>query len=259
MNQYEPLEPIGSGSFGIIRKVKRISDGKMTEKEKIQLVAEVNILRNLRHPNIVRYYERFVDRSNCQIYIIMGIGLLTTEYCEGGDLAGIIKRCRKEKQYIPEDNVFLDKSLNVKLGDFGLSRQINPDEEFAKTYVGTPYYMSPELVDEQPYNEKSDVWALGCLIYQLCALEKEKLKLKEQDLKTKESDLSRKEQILLAMEAKIESQFKLLSQKEKELEFKMSNFGINNLYEEACPKPSFRIPLPVTVGEPKDAQGQRYF
>ncbi|KAJ3259830.1 Serine/threonine-protein kinase Nek2 [Boothiomyces macroporosus] len=150
----------------------------MTEKEKIQLVAEVNILRNLRHPNIVRYYERFVDRSNCQIYIIMGWISLTKEYCEGGDLAGIIKRCRKEKQDIKPENVFLDKSLNVKLGDFGLSRQINPEEEFAKTYVGnvythsgTPYYMSPELVDEQPYNAKSDVWALGCLIYELCALE----------------------------------------------------------------------------------------
>lgn len=86
----------------------------MTEKEKIQLVAEVNILRNLRHPNIVRYYERFVDRSNCQIYIIMGWISLTKEYCEGGDLAGIIKRCRKEKQYIPEDviwNLFAQLAL----------------------------------------------------------------------------------------------------------------------------------------------------
>ncbi|KAJ3276553.1 Serine/threonine-protein kinase Nek2 [Terramyces sp. JEL0728] len=131
----------------------------------------------------------------------MGWNIANKEYCEGGDLAGIIKRCRKEKQFIPEDviwnlfaqlalalnechkdikpeNVFLDKFLNVKLGDFGLSRQISPGEEFAKTYVGTmvrnlgtPYYMSPELVDELPYNAKSDVWALGCLIYELCALE----------------------------------------------------------------------------------------
>jgi NIMA (never in mitosis gene a)-related kinase 2 len=76
MNNYEPFEAIGSGSFGVIRKVKRITDGKylarkeidyrkMSEKEKKQLVAEVNILRELRHPNIVRYYERFVDRDNC--------------------------------------------------------------------------------------------------------------------------------------------------------------------------------------------------
>jgi serine/threonine protein kinase len=62
----------------------------MSEKEKKQLVAEVNILRELRHPNIVRYYERFVDRTNCLIYIVM-------ELCDGGDLAAVIKRCRKEK------------------------------------------------------------------------------------------------------------------------------------------------------------------
>ncbi|EGF82862.1 hypothetical protein BATDEDRAFT_18886 [Batrachochytrium dendrobatidis JAM81] len=209
MNNYEPLEAVGSGSFGIIRKVRRKEDGKMlarkeidyrkmSEKEKKQLVAEVNILRELRHPNIVRYYERFVDRQNCLIFIIM-------EYCEGGDLAAVIKRCKKEGRFIPEeivwnllgqlllalqechasdkhptilhrdikpDNVFLDKLLNVKLGDFGLSRVIeNPEVDFAKTYVGTPFYMSPELVDESRYNAKSDIWALGCLIYELCALE----------------------------------------------------------------------------------------
>jgi serine/threonine protein kinase len=68
--------------------------------------------------------------------------------------------------------VFLDKALNVKLGDFGLSRVIeNPEEEFAKTYVGTPFYMSPELVDSARYNSKSDIWALACLIYELCCLE----------------------------------------------------------------------------------------
>ncbi|KAL2919157.1 hypothetical protein HK105_201432 [Polyrhizophydium stewartii] len=91
MENYEALEPVGSGSFGIIRKVRRLHDGKvlarkeidyhrMSEKEKKQLVAEVNILRELRHPNIVRYYERFVDRQNCLIYIIMAV----------------IKRCKKE-------------------------------------------------------------------------------------------------------------------------------------------------------------------
>jgi NIMA (never in mitosis gene a)-related kinase 2 len=83
MDAYESLEPIGSGSFGVIRKIKRKSDGKilvrkeidyrkMSEKEKVQLVSEVNILRELRHPNIVRYYERIVDRENCLIFIIMG-------------------------------------------------------------------------------------------------------------------------------------------------------------------------------------------
>ena len=71
-----------------------------------------------------------------------------------------------------KENVFLDGNQNIKLGDFGLSKiMTHPEREFAKTFVGTPYYMSPELVGEQCYNTKSDVWALGCLIYELCALE----------------------------------------------------------------------------------------
>jgi len=214
MDNYEPLEVIGSGSFGVIRKVRRKSDGKilarkeidyrkMTDKEKRQLVAEVNILRDLRHPNIVRYYERCVDKENCLIYIIM-------EFCEGGDLSSIIKQCKQEKINLKEDviwilftqlllalhechhgrtgrgdsgqhfailhrdlkpdNVFLDGEKNIKLGDFGLSRTLGAESEFARTFVGTPYYMSPELINELAYDIKSDIWALGCLIYELCAL-----------------------------------------------------------------------------------------
>ncbi|KAJ3396971.1 hypothetical protein HDU92_001262 [Lobulomyces angularis] len=177
----------------------------MTEKEKRQLVAEVNILRELNHQNIVKYFERFVDKDKTIIHIIM-------EYCEGGDLANIIKRCKKEKKFIPEaviwsflsqlvlalnechnggsgtssmskphppilhrdikpENVFLDKDQNVKLGDFGLSKIIESENEFAQTYVGTPFYMSPELINESCYNAKSDIWALGCLIFELCTLE----------------------------------------------------------------------------------------
>lgn len=69
---------------------KEINYGRMSEKEKQQLVSEVNILRELRHPNIVRYYDRIIDKDSAKIFIIM-------EYCEGGDLTSIIKRCRREK------------------------------------------------------------------------------------------------------------------------------------------------------------------
>ena len=89
-----------TGSFGKVQKIKRKSDGKvlvwkelnygkMSEKEKQQLVSEVNILRELTHPNIVQYYDRIIDKNNQRIYIIM-------EYCEGGDLAMIIRRTRKQ-------------------------------------------------------------------------------------------------------------------------------------------------------------------
>ncbi|XP_009957932.1 PREDICTED: serine/threonine-protein kinase Nek2, partial [Leptosomus discolor] len=168
----------------------------MTKAEKLMLVSEVNLLRELRHPNIVRYYDRIIDRSNTTLYIVM-------EYCEGGDLASLIARCMEERCYLEESfvlraltqlalalkechrrsdggvtvhrdlkpaNVFLDGKRNVKLGDFGLARILHHDTSFARTFVGTPYYMSPEQMNHMSYNEKSDIWSLGCLLYELCAL-----------------------------------------------------------------------------------------
>nr|KAF6413814.1 NIMA related kinase 2 [Molossus molossus] len=176
---------------------KELDYGSMTEAEKQMLVSEVNLLRELKHPNIVRYYDRIIDRTNTTLYIVM-------EYCEGGDLASMITKGTKERQYLDEEfvlrvmtqltlalkechrrsdgghtvlhrdlkpaNVFLDGKQNVKLGDFGLARILNHDTSFAKTFVGTPYYMSPEQVSRMSYNEKSDIWSLGCLLYELCAL-----------------------------------------------------------------------------------------
>ena len=124
------------------------------------------------------------------------------EYCPGGDLNQLIKRCKQQKQYINEDiiwkifsqvvsalyachtnksgkilhrdikpsNIFLDNENNVKLGDFGLSLMLNNEMNFAYSNVGTPYYMSPEQVDENKYNEKSDIWSLGCFLYELTTL-----------------------------------------------------------------------------------------
>ncbi|KAI3648025.1 hypothetical protein MP228_008246 [Amoeboaphelidium protococcarum] len=211
MEKYEPLNVIGKGSFGVIRKCRRKSDGqclvwkeidyrKMSTNEKKQLVSEVNVLRELKHPNIVRYHERIVDKENCLIFIVM-------EFCEGGDLSKLISSYKRELKLVPEDlvwdilsqlvealfechyghrqtrgiiihrdikpeNVFIGKNFQVKLGDFGLCKLIGGDLscDFAKTYVGTPFYMSPEIVNESAYDQGSDIWALGCLIYELCAL-----------------------------------------------------------------------------------------
>ena len=69
------------------------------------------------------------------------------------------------------ENVFLDSEHNVKLGDFGLSKMIGgSDLSFTRTFVGTPYYMSPEIIMGAQYNRKSDIWALGCLLYEICTL-----------------------------------------------------------------------------------------
>ncbi|KAM9354924.1 serine/threonine-protein kinase Nek2-like [Pholidichthys leucotaenia] len=208
VEDYEVLNTIGSGSHGRCQKIRRKSDGKvlvwkeldygtMAVREKRMLVSEVNLLRKLRHPNIVRYYDHIIDGTNTTLYIVM-------EYCEGGDLSALISRCLKERRYLGESfilrlmaqltlalmechrwsdgratvlhrdlkpaNIFLDVEQNVKLGDFGLARTLNHDTSFAKTFVGTPYYMSPEQINRVPYNEKSDIWSLGCLLYELCTL-----------------------------------------------------------------------------------------
>ncbi|NXO01381.1 NEK2 kinase, partial [Rhinopomastus cyanomelas] len=207
-DDYEVLATIGAGSYGRCCKVRRKADGKilvwkeldygsMTEGEKQMIVSEVNLLRELRHPNIVRYYDRIIDRNNTTLYIVM-------EYCDGGDLASLITRlCLSFRHYLEESfvlrvltqltlalkechrrsdgavtvhrdlkpaNVFLDGKQNVKLGDFGLARILHHDTSFARTFVGTPYYMSPEQMNRMSYNEKSDIWSLGCLLYELCAL-----------------------------------------------------------------------------------------
>ncbi|KAF7790749.1 hypothetical protein EIP86_001706 [Pleurotus ostreatoroseus] len=222
LSLYELLDVIGTGSFGIIRKVRRKSDGlifarkelkfeRMSERDKKLIVSEVNILKDCHHEHIVRYHDRYVDREAGIMYILM-------EYCGGGDLSGVIKQAQRHGRPIPEDtvwnyfmqlllalnychhppahgrksegsssdeardrrvqilhrdlkpdNVFLDESHSVKLGDFGLSKAL-AQTSFAQTYVGTPYYMSPELMQEKAYDSKSDIWSLGCLIYELCAL-----------------------------------------------------------------------------------------
>ncbi|KAF8953847.1 kinase-like domain-containing protein [Flammula alnicola] len=226
---YEPLDVIGNGSFGIIRKVRRKTDGlifarkelnfeRMSERDRKQISAEVNILKDLHHDHIVRYHDRYVDRDAGILYILM-------EYCGGGDLSTVIKQATKQNRPIPEDtiwhyflqilhalhychhpsghtrsgngsttingtpvesegssrkaqilhrdlkpnNVFLDENKTVKLGDFGLSKVL-AQASFANTYVGTPYYMTPELMQEKAYDSKSGIWSLGCLIYELCAL-----------------------------------------------------------------------------------------
>ena len=124
------------------------------------------------------------------------------EYCSGGDIGNLIKRCKKNKELIEEDiilkiftqvllalnyihtfkngkilhrdikpsNIFLDKDNNVKLGDFGLSKILNNQSIFAYSNVGTPYYMSPEQINNNKYNEKSDIWSLGCFLYELTTL-----------------------------------------------------------------------------------------
>lgn len=113
MDKYEVIAEIGKGCFGRVYKIKRKQDGrilvwkelnygKMSDKEKSMVVSEVNILRELRHPNITRYYDRIIDKERALLYIVM-------EFCAGGDLAQRIKqqkRLLKENKH-PKESVYI--------------------------------------------------------------------------------------------------------------------------------------------------------
>eukprot|EP00397_Hematodinium_sp_SG-2012_P020575 GEMP01021207.1.p1 GENE.GEMP01021207.1~~GEMP01021207.1.p1 ORF type:complete len:722 (+),score=169.85 GEMP01021207.1:100-2265(+) len=205
LSDYRVLQTLGKGSFGTVSKIMRIADREalvwkevgyqqMNDRDKSQLVREVNLLKDLKHPHIVRYVDRIVDKASMRLFIVMS-------YCVNGDLDQVLKRHAKKKEYMSEDtilgifsqlvdavacchsrkpkiihrdikpsNVFLDEKKRVKLGDFGLAR-ILEEGHLASTNVGTPYYQSPEILMGQDYDDKSDIWALGCILYELAMLE----------------------------------------------------------------------------------------
>lgn len=197
--EYEILEEIGAGGFGRVHKALRRSDGRtvvakevrtagLTPKQRATAMEEVHVLSSLDHPNIVRYHDCYCDAGG--LHIMM-------EHCNGGDLGRLLKA--QAGRLLPEEdvmikfvqvclalhymhargvlhrdlktsNVFVSEMGVLKLGDFGVSKMANSDASMIATLVGTPQYMSPEMCDNKPYGKKSDVWALGCILCELCTL-----------------------------------------------------------------------------------------
>ena len=198
---YKVINVLGEGSFGKAFLCKKLSDDSlcvikqiliegMSQKEKDEVLNESNILSKLDHQNIIKFYDVFESKKPKNMFNIV------TEYADGGDLSEKIKERKNKnnnfseseildyftqiclaidhihgKKIIHRDlksgNIFLMKNGFVKLGDFGIAKGFQKTMDKAKTMVGTPYYLSPEILENKPYDSKSDIWALGVLLYEM--------------------------------------------------------------------------------------------
>lgn len=177
---------------------KEIDYGCLSDKYKEIQDNELKLLISLKHPGIVHFTNVYKDPANEVYYMLM-------EFCDKGDLSDLIKQHRRARKDIPEptiwifayqllnaleychnpfkencpnigrvihrdikpENILRAGEVVVKFADFGICRAIG-DGVMATTNVGTTCYMAPELLKGQEYNEKIDVWALGCALYELC-------------------------------------------------------------------------------------------
>ena len=202
MNDFKIEKVLGKGSFGSVYLVTRKEDQKiyalksvtmekLNKKEQQNSVNEVRILASVNHPNVIGYKEAFWDDQNNTLNIVM-------EYADDGDLQTKIQKMKKNCGFFEEDliwsysiqmieglkalhdkkimhrdlksaNIFLFKENHLcKLGDMNVSKVIK--EKVLLTQTGTPYYASPEVWRDEPYSYKSDLWSIGCVIYELCEL-----------------------------------------------------------------------------------------
>ncbi|XP_022757643.1 serine/threonine-protein kinase ATG1a-like [Durio zibethinus] len=187
---------IGSGSFAVVWKsrhrqhgsevaVKEIDKKLLSSKVSENLLKEISILSTIHHPNIIHFFEAIQTAD--RIFLVL-------EYCDGGDLAAYIHKHGKvseevarhfmrqlaaglqvlqEKHLIHRDlkpqNLLLSTkgaTLQLKIGDFGFARSLTP-QDLADTLCGSPLYMAPEIIQNQKYDAKADLWSVGAILFQL--------------------------------------------------------------------------------------------
>lgn len=197
MTNFKILKEIGEGGFGIVYLVESTNDQKkyalkqieyenIPIKDKERIIQEIEIIRMCSHDNIIKIYG--LSKSNTSLNILM-------EYADNGDLFNYIEKyinhpipeqdiinifvqvCMAVKYIhdrkiihrdIKPENIFLCKNGMVKLGDFGFARLLDSTISKVNSGVGTPYYISPEICNGNPYSAPSDIWSLGCVLYVMC-------------------------------------------------------------------------------------------
>ena len=201
MNDFTIISKLGEGAYSIVYKVKRNIDNNiyalkkvkllnLSEKEKQNSLNEVRLLASVKSNYVISYKEAFFDEKDSTLGIVM-------EFADGGDLYQKIVEHKKTATFFEEQdiwkifiqlvkglkalhdlkilhrdlksaNVFLLKDGTAKLGDLNVSKVARRGLGYTQT--GTPYYASPEVWKDQPYDNKSDIWSLGCVLYEMITL-----------------------------------------------------------------------------------------
>ncbi len=204
IREYKILKQIGEGSYASIFKVQKDNSNEIYVLKQIPITEEdlndtqnLNDIKNeslilskIHSPYIVKFYDSFFHNNSLNII---------TEYCSSGDLCDYIQMYISHKKKMSEKliwklfiqiclglhylhnhkilhrdiktkNIFLNEDFSVKIGDLGIAKILENTTSYAHTFIGTPYYLSPELCKDLPYNDKSDVWSLGCVLYEMVTL-----------------------------------------------------------------------------------------
>ena len=201
MEDFQIISKLGEGAYSTVYKVKRIIDNQiyalkkvklmnLSEKEKENSLNEVRILASVKSNFVVSYKEAFFDEKDNTLCIVM-------EFADRGDLYQKIEAHKKTAKFFEESdiwrifiqlvkglkalhdlkilhrdmksaNVFLFSNGCAKLGDLNVSKVARRGLGYTQT--GTPYYASPEVWKDKPYDHKSDVWSLGCVLYEMITL-----------------------------------------------------------------------------------------
>ena len=194
---YEILQMIGSGSYGEVAKARKRIDGSIAAVKLVKLepgeeldevLNEVNFLRDCQHPNIVGYFGCYMKKGAVKGQKIIWICM---EFCGGGSVESAYKAtkiplleteimiiiresllglaflhdCQKLHRDIKCGNILLTEDGQVKLADFGVSTQLTRTLAKRNTFIGTPYWMAPEVITSEQqgtyYDHKSDIWSLA--------------------------------------------------------------------------------------------------